>query len=161
MASFRVRRKTGFLLAALHFCLAALLAMASPQSAGAITISGIVTDSITGSPLSGVIVQAVGSFDQFVTDDQGRFSLSATPTAVSNSRFISGKADFRLTGRAIEWDAAASMKMKLYSLRGELLDKYSAGAGPGSRSLPSLTSGIFLIESLIDGNKHNQTARAM
>jgi hypothetical protein len=159
MTFSKALHKSSFVRAAMHFCAAPLFIIAGLQPAAAATITGTVTDSSTGAPLSGVIVQAVGSFDQIVTDSQGKLSIAGTSTSVHNPHFASATAVCRLTGREISWDAAASMNMKLYTIRGELLDKYSAGAG--SHALPPLTSGIFLLESLIDGNKRIDKVRAV
>jgi hypothetical protein len=87
-------------LSAFRSYLLAFFFIISMRLATGATITGTVSDSSTGALLSGVTVQPGGTFDQFVTDDQGRFTLTVTSTAVNNSRSISAKADFLLTGRS-------------------------------------------------------------
>jgi hypothetical protein len=156
MSSYSACHKHSFLHAASCAWLAPIFIMVGVQAICAATITGTVSDSVTGALLSGVAVQPVGSFDQVFTDDQGKFSLTvdSITTVTHGARLNSVKTDFRLAGRGIIWHAATGMNMRLYNLRGELLDKYSAGPGAGAHSLPPLTNGIFLLESLLDGCKH-------
>src|SRR5664279_5477397 len=87
-------------------------------SSGGLINKGVVTDTISSEPVSGVLVQVSGTNITGTTDAQGKFSLSATTALIGRSRDI-GRVltiSFQMRGSGkLFWQAKEAMSVKLYT----------------------------------------------
>ena len=117
-------KKAKLLLAALAFAASALFA-----SAQNVNVSGVVSDSETGEPVMGAVVQLQGSTTKYsMTDMGGNYTLNSVPadgTLVVSILGYEG-AEVKLNGRTrVEWVSAAE-GAKFSQTMHEFVDKITS-----------------------------------
>jgi hypothetical protein len=126
-------------------------------SSGGLINKGIVTDTITNEPVSGVLVQVSGTGITGTTDAQGKFSLddaSVIHEHGKDNRRLSRLSLLMRGSGMLYWQAREGMTVKLFTTYGELAAAERYGAGMGSYNFPLLHNGTYVLSCALDENKY-------